>query len=61
MKPGEDLEFEGNIPPSERDGITDFRIGDTIQARWDDDKQYEATILNIDGEHTTCIITVVVL
>ena len=50
VKPGEFLEFEGMIPPRDRDSITDFRIGDTVLASWDDGEQYEATILNIDGE-----------
>ena len=52
VKEKEELEFPEVLPPPGRDQLSDFRVGDEVMANWDDGDQYEAVILNIDGQMT---------
>ena len=50
LKKEDELEFVGMLPPNGRNSISDFRIGDSVMAEWEDGKRYEAVVLNINGE-----------
>ena len=36
LKKEDELEFVGKLPPNGRNSISDFRIGDSVMAEWED-------------------------